>query len=48
LNFGKAKDHKEWMNAMKDRNGNLALISLYVDDLIITRSAIKLIDEIKR
>ena len=32
----------------KDGNENDALISLYVNDLIITRSATKLFDEIKR
>jgi hypothetical protein len=32
----------------KDEHGNVALISLYVDDLIITGSATSLIDEIKR
>jgi hypothetical protein len=31
----------------KDEEGNVALISLYVDDLIITGSACKLIEEIK-
>jgi hypothetical protein len=31
----------------KDEDGNVSLISLYVDDLIITGSAHKLIDEIK-
>jgi hypothetical protein len=32
----------------KDGNGNVALISLYVDDLIIIGSDTKLIDEIER
>jgi hypothetical protein len=32
----------------KDRNGHIALISLYVDDLIIRGSATKLIEEIKK
>ena len=31
----------------KDRNGQIALISLYVDDLIITGSATRMIEEIK-
>jgi hypothetical protein len=31
----------------KDEEGNVSLISLYVDDLIITGSASKLIEEIK-
>ena len=31
----------------KDEEGNVSLISLYVDDLIITGSAHKLIEEIK-
>ena len=31
----------------KDEEGNVALISLYVDDLIITGNAYKLIEEIK-
>ena len=31
----------------KDEAGNIAMISLYVDDLIITCSAFKLIEEIK-
>jgi len=32
----------------KDENGNVSLISLYVDDLIITISATKVIDENKK
>ena len=31
----------------KDENGNVALVSLYVDDLIITSSASHLIEDIK-
>lgn len=33
--------------AKKDEEGNISLISLYVDDPIITVSACKLIEEIK-
>ena len=35
------------LHVKKDEEGNVALISLYVDDLIITSSAYKLIEEIK-
>jgi hypothetical protein len=35
------------MYAKKDEEGNVALISLYVDDIIITSSACKLVEAIK-
>ena len=44
--FVKSKNDPN-LHFKKDEKGNVALISLYVDDLIITGSAHKLIEEIK-
>ena len=44
--FVRSKDEPN-LYIKRDKDGNIALISLYVDDLIITRSALRLIEEIK-
>ena len=43
--MGRKNDYNLYVK--KDEEGNVALISLYADDLIITGSACKLIEEIK-